>query len=265
MIKGALGWGAPAPIPQNQYVSAVLASNPIAYWPMDDGVTALTEEVAGRNATLTGGNPAAPSCLADFENSENSVEFSPDGQVLIPTGDNFFDTLWTGSTDWTVEFIYNQNNDPAPAGQRILTRANNLDNSTEGWHIRIISDNPLEFGLLFLRTGAADQRNSSAGFPAAPDNQCYHVAVSWCQGLNDNRASWYFFGNLDTTPSNNIGTGGYTDPTLYPFQMGNTDPGTAINQLVGRLSHVAIYNRRLPEAELQQHVAASGIVAPSSF
>lgn len=255
-MYGLMGTGGAGEVGPLGYVAAVIASAPIAYWPMDDGSgTNVDEVIANRDATLSGGSWDA-GCLVNNPSSLNSIDFSPDGLVQIPNEsifDNLFGAGIVGGSECTIEFIFS-----GPSQLKAV-----IDKlGSGGW--RIGSNNAYSWAFVYQTSGITYTNQSTTVYGTPPlGNTCFHVAFRWNSALRNNTSyiSWVVNGVSDATTSISIGSGNLIpDTSATQMRVGNNQAGT--RKFLGNLSHLAIYDRLVSTSELCEHFQESGITAP---
>lgn len=219
------------------YRQAVIADEPLMYWPLDEA-TAPAMEVISATATTSASWPLFGAL--GIGDGDTCVDFYNGGAVpaaaIIDAGPA---AATNGLTTYTIECII----EPASnSGSGYLVER---DDATSNRVFRL-SRNTQKFQFAHRGGPTVTTTNDyPAGF-------IYHVAAV-ADGTN---LTLYINGTVDGTAASttalvtktvNLSLGGALTTTAFRF--------------LGKMAGVAIYNRALSQAEIQEHVAAANIPA----
>ncbi len=231
------------------YAQAVLASQPLGYWRLNEtGGTIAHDYAGGRNGTYigvtlnqTGYNPADPDKAARFGPGINSyvgkipVDFATNGNAVFTV------EAWVkGSAQTTDAGIITKG---AGAGGEQF----NLDTGAGGHAFRF-----------FVRDagGTACLANGNL----APNGNWQHI-VGVC---NQTAGQVILYVNGVSNASATITAGGGLKSSANDTAIGSRQSGTAAydNQFVGTIDEVAIYSYAMTAAQVQTHYAVRTNVPP---
>lgn len=252
--------------PTAPYPQAVLASSPIAYYRLnenpddgagDNGVTAY-DNAGGYNATYTNAYIAQPGYSVYSDPGNYAAEFGD-----FPPNNNYagnvstllnFGTPNGGNAEfsveaWINEYLFKNGGNCIVAlgygngGEQFV-----LDNGG--------TTNTLRF---FVRNAAGTV--SAAGSSFVPTDSLWHHVVGVCDEAAG-QVRLYMDGALLGTATITPGSGILSSSmpmTIGARESGNSSPPNYDFQFIGKIDEVAIYNRALSGAEIQNHYYASGI------
>ena len=247
-----------AVLPYTGYEARVKASNPFAYWPMNEGVGF----VAYDNTSSHNGSYSNPGVTFGVTGpvGQNVVTLSgatgvamqvPQAAALCPDG-SFSVEMWVKPAA----------NPPSTSPQYVAANVN-LATNREGWYLA--QDNGATFGVgnafairMFNRNGSTQACQLSAPIDTV---RWYHLVLTYDGGTKIARL--YEDGVTNTTDQ--VGTATlasyYGNTSANPFTIGKRSDGSL--PWAGSAGDVAFYTRALTAAEVQYHF--TGIASTLSY
>ncbi|HWD92495.1 MAG TPA: DUF2341 domain-containing protein [Verrucomicrobiae bacterium] len=264
------------PAPTAPYPTAVLASGPMAYYRLDEGpddgqgdngVTAY-DKAGGLNGVYTNAFLDQPGYSVASDAGDSAVEFGDypqqnpvnDFMGNVPTYLNFGTP--TGNAQFTVEawifeYLFNPQRLTSGFGNSIL--AVGYGNGGEQF---VLDTGGSSAGTLrfFVRNAAGTSFGANSSYVPAQDNKWHHV-VGVCDEAGG-QIRLYMDGVLMANTAIPPGSGLLS--STMPFTVGARESSnfqTVSNdfQFLGKIDEVAVYNRALSAAEIQNHYFAAGI------
>lgn len=234
-------------LPQHRvpYAEAILASQPFAYWRLDDleAVSAVDSSKNGRNASYEGGvamylpgAPLAPSSHARFINRAVHLAGGRLTAAIEGLGQNYTVELW---------FWNGLSHGARPVTGDLLSFAGKEANSGSGVELAI-GGTATTPGRLVFSTGSTAIKNLVGKTGIAPETW-HHLALV-CQG---NQAAVYFDGNREPEIAGEV-------PADQAAKLHVGGRSNSLTSFEGKIDEVAIFDRVLSSAEITGHFQASG-------
>lgn len=220
----------PSP-PVNPYVAAVLASNPVGFWKMDEA-SGMPQDSSGNGNHMTALSAGTP----DYQ---QAGPFSGAYGIRLQGGENFrrLAPVSTVTNNFSLEMFYLWE---AAGGNDRLFYNGDFD-SDPGWGIDYQSGGSK---IRALYGGVAWEAESTFTVDNGPP-VWHHIIIVRDAGTT----KYYVNGALDTA---NAGTNTPNTPTTATF-IGST------SLVTGTYSMCAIYSTALSAADAAAHYAASGL------
>lgn len=260
MTEGAVGVGNQAAAGgYSTYTKAVLASSPIAYWPMNDNGVTINELIANLDGTVANADWVS-TCLGPPDDGEVVNDFGTSNSLVTIPDDALIQDIFSNAGRYTVEFILHLQANPANF-ERVLSKED-TGTPVQGWTV-YTNTGTNTISLIRRRVTTSGTFTSP---PLSASFGCTHCAFSYKDGDESTDARiWAVNGQLDTDPSNTSGSGAYESDVGVNLLVGNRTAGD--RQYSGIVSHVAIYDRDLmsydggvgDNTEVLAHYNASGI------
>ena len=234
---------------EGAYVSAVLASSPIALWRMNESSGSVYDRIGGLAGASTGSNIYSQPSLDSSDAANLSIR-SNASRFTVPTDAD----LEIGAGGKTVEFIF-QNASAASYGTRAAILGKKVQSGNfEGWAVRVSqtgSDGKPHF--IIRQTGLSEL--SVKGSTALIDDTAYHIAVTYDGSTNASGVTIYVNGVAET---NDVQTDTLSaHPTSSQGFELFAEGGGAL-PFAGFLDEVALYSTELSGATILAHAVAAG-------
>lgn len=235
------------PAPPTNYVGAVQASGPIAYWRLNDTTTAIADSTANaRNGTATAGVQLGQPSLVPSEPSNNAIRVGASDRVLIPG----FEKIGTGG--YTVEYWVKPNALPTSCCQNLVG-----DGEASGDYFMmnyILGPQQGTVGAVRPHFGPGNTPVSLNSASALQAGNTYHIVTTWDPTKTADNAVIYINGVADQmgTISRNVPAAGTTGANPVYIGKDNRDTTDGNNTI----DEVALYNRALSAADVAAHYAA---------
>ena len=223
--------------PNQDYASLVIADQPLAYWRLGEaaGPSALDLTGNGHHGVADAGVAFGETSLVPGE-TDTAVRTSGNDRITVPG----FEKFGGGSTGYSIEYWITPNSLPTVFSS-------------------IVGDGESGGDFYFMNylsnTGRIRPHYSFANAPVSTDSnaqllagQTYHVVTTWDSTTGE--ANIYIDGSLDKSITTTTNVPSNTDNPVY-IGKDNREPGGDFT-----LDDVAIYNRPLSLAEVQEHYAA---------
>ncbi len=239
------------PTQPTNYVGAVQASGPIAYWRLNDTTTAIADSTANaRNGTATAGVQLNQPSLVPSEPSNNAIRVGGADRVLIPG----FEKIGAGG--YTVEYWVKPNALPTGCCQNLVG-----DGEAAGDYYMmnyILGPSQGAVGAIRPHFGPGNSPVSLNSASALQVGNTYHIVTTWDPTKTSDNAVIYINGVADQmgTISRNVPAAGTTGANPVYIGKDNRDTTDGNNTI----DEVAIYNRALSAADVAAHYAAGATV-----
>jgi hypothetical protein len=251
------------PVPPLYYPAAVLASQPMGYWRLNESDDGLSDGNAGaiaddywgaQNGIFTNtllGLPGYGPCLDSGTTSAQFDTNSAPNSMAYGIGGIDFSTTNGTSAAFSIEaWAY---------GAQSTADAAIVDKGYGGGGEEFCLDSHSQAFRFFVRNAAGTAPNATA--PIAPDNNWHHL-VGVCDEAN-HFIALYVDGVLKAktgiAPNSGINSLSATNPITIGSRPSSADPSVNDLEWNGRINDVAIYNRSLGAAEIASHYFAAGI------
>ncbi len=230
----------------SQYASAVLASQPLAYWRLDDiqGRTALDSSGNGRQASYEGG-------VAFFLPGPDSPRLAAGSAIsraVHLAGGRVMAKLNGMEETYTIELWFWNGfpNELRPITGFIVSRAFNGEKDAFGDHLGIGGNRAARGRLFFSTSGTAS--TTLTGKTEISPKTWHHLALV----REGSRITTYLDGNTEPEITGGLAADLIRKPTWF---IGGRSDGTA--SFEGKISEVAFFARPLPAAEIASHFRAA--------
>lgn len=235
------------PARPTNYVGAVQASGPIAYWRLDDTTTAIADSTANaRNGTATAGVLLNQPGLVPSEPSNNAIRVNGADRVLIPG----FEKIGPGG--YTVEYWVKPNALPTGCCQNLVG-----DGEAGGDYFMmnyILGPQQGVVGAVRPHFGPGNSPVSLNSASALQVGNTYHIVTTWDPTKTSDNAVIYINGVADQmgTISRNVPAPNTTGRNPVYIGKDNRDTTDGNNTI----DEVALYDRALSAADVAAHYAA---------
>jgi len=240
-----------APLRPTNYVGAVLASQPIAYWRLGDASTTIADSTANnRTGTATAGVQLNQPGLIASDPANGAARFTGTDRVTV----NGFEKI--GAAGYSVEYWVRPHVLPAGCCQNLVG-----DGEAAGDYFMmnyILGPAQGLTGAIRPHFGPANSPVSLSGTTGLQVNNTYHIVTTWDTSQAANNAVIYINGVADTvgTISRTVPAAGTTgNNRVY---IGKDDRDTTDG--TETIDEVALYNRPLSAADVAAHYAAGTTV-----
>ncbi len=234
----------------NDYVNAVAASGPIAYWRLDETNGAVANDAYGQHqATYINANLNQPG-FSEAAGSDPaiSVPANPAQKGYVVYSNAAPDFSFTAATPFTLEVWGNSTN--FSAKQRLISTLSLLGG---GYGFGFRDNQTIQF-----TAGGVDEFDSHVPTALAA-GVWYHLAISY----DGNNFITYLNGN--PIGSTNTSLGFHLDASPGQINFGNNQLTYPTEQLYGGVDEVAIYNYALDQNTITNHYLAryTDLAAPT--
>ncbi len=240
-----------APSRPTNYVGAVLASQPVAYWRLGDSTTTIADSTANnRNGTATAGVQLNQPSLIASDPANAAALFAGTDRVTV----NGFEKI--GAAGYSVEYWVRPQALPVGCCQNLVG-----DGEASGDYFMmnyILGPAQGLTGAIRPHFGPANTPVSLSGTTALQVNNTYHIVTTWDTSLAANNAVIYINGVADTvgTITRAVPAAGTTGANRV--YIGKDDRDTSYG--TETIDEVALYNRPLSAADIAAHYVAGTTV-----
>lgn len=213
----------------------------VSYWNLDETSGDKYADVFDGNDGTGNNNPTATAGRVN-----GGQQFAAGTGIDVPP-DNAFN--WAEDDSFSIEFWIKRNGAPGAAQVAIGRDAGNPGTSLHWWVGIDAGDNVITFSLGDNDGGSI---TDVVGATSITNDAWHHVVAVRNSSLGaDGQNLLYIDGNLDTAAVDADYDAGF-DSATAELNIGRLDlaPGY---QFVGGLDEVALYNRALPQSEIQTH------------
>jgi hypothetical protein len=240
-----------APSRPTNYLGAVLASQPVAYWRLSDSTTTIADSTANnRNGTATAGVQLNQPGLIASDPANTAARFTGTERVTV----NGFEKI--GAAGYSVEYWVRPHVLPVGCCQNLVG-----DGEAAGDYFMmnyILGPAQGLTGAIRPHFGPANSPVSLSGTTALQVNNTYHIVTTWDTSQAANNAVIYINGVADTvgTITRTVPAAGTTgNNRVY---IGKDDRDTSDG--TETIDEVALYNRPLSAADIAAHYVAGTTV-----
>ena len=236
----ALGSGYVVETPLNTYEQAVIADNPIVYYPLDEeSGTVIHDRMNNMDGVLMGGDASALTSEG-FIAGQNALEFNGSTEYV-----NFLDNVAHRTTNkLTVECMVEVNT--LNIYQQLACTYGPIG-QLNGWILRVENNNKFVVYIpMNSTTWCVAKTNTSPKI-----GKQYHVAATY----DGTDIFIYINGQLDSTITSGTVPASLFYDEYTEFNLGSLYNSTS-ERLNGKLAHAAVYYEALTKEQINEHVSA---------
>jgi hypothetical protein len=229
----------------------------VAYWKLDEASGPTYSDFVGSNDGQGDANPLA---VADGK-VNGAQEFASGLGINVPPNRAF---NWSGTDSFSIELWMKTDQTPPENINRVL-----IGRGTPGLDAGVLWYVGLNEGdgrpLFYLREEDNSRRKLTGTKTVLSDGEWHHIVAMW--DATTKEQSIYVDGLLEPTTSDNLGasmTLGFATPK--DLNIGHVDNSF---RYVGLIDEIAVYDRVLPESEIQERAGSdtdycAGAAAPDA-
>ncbi len=245
----------------DEYLNAVMADNPIAYWAFEEDTGDFYDEVTGTPNALRGATTAMVAGPIGTGFVEGNPAIQTGGATgFVTVADADYDNYDLLDTDWTIEAWVLPPVDGWAGAQAIVGK---LATSWIGYGLAILDrtgDGTVEAsGFIRIATEPGGWAGTAISLPwtiigNANDGEWYHLVASFDRSVG---GKLYVDGVMIAEVETTVTDGVYADMNHNLFFGKKADWST--DYYSGAIDEVALYRTALVQAQVTAHYAAAGL------
>jgi hypothetical protein len=222
------------------YSEEVLADSPVAYWKLDEESGSFINSAGGQNGTEYGSGanmptrrisgPAGPGVGFGGYTYTNAIAIPHDSALNVITGLTIEAWVYTGELTTQSGHIFEKTSGGSVNSQYSLFLQNN--------------------GNTMFRTVSGSAHDFAVTTPTRIKNEWFHIAATWDGSVKRIYYNGSLLGTSGSVTSITTGTG---PSSIGAYTTGGVPASFWLN---GSISHVAVYDYALSQAQIASHVNA---------